>query len=109
MLDERGGHGASLRVDGDQIAVVRSAQYGSRSLRFNSLPVGSARQLVHEVDRAGPLELGQASGEVLHDRRPQRVVGGHAFAHLDDRLDLLAHVVVGDAEDGHVGDLRDGR
>ncbi len=43
---------------------------------------------------------------MLHDRRPQRVVGGDPRSGLDDGLDLLAHVVVGDTEDrgiGHVG------
>ena len=36
----------------------------------------------------------------------QRVVARDAGDRLDDRLDLLAHVVVGDAEHRDVGDLR---
>src|SRR5689334_22873846 len=84
--------GRSRRSDrGLAVGPVRVAQ-----LALQQLPGGLARQLVDEVDRARPLELRQPPLQVLHDRGPQRVVGRRAVAHLDDRLDLLAHVVVGD-------------
>ena len=54
----------------------------------------------------GHLYLPSLPLDVLDDRRAQRVVGGDARQRLDDRLDLLAHVVVGDAEHRDVGDLR---
>src|SRR6185369_2877603 len=65
-----------------------------------------ARQLVDEVDAARPLVLAQPLLDVFRDRRAQRFVARDAFDRLDDRLDLLAHVVVGDAEHRDVGDLR---
>src|SRR4051794_30889186 len=80
---------------------VRVAQ-----LALEQLAGRLARQLVDEVDRAGPLELREPALQELHDRGPQRVVRDRAFAHLDDGLDLLAHVVVGDAEHRDVGDVR---
>src|SRR5712672_3543709 len=62
-------------------------------------------ELAGEVDRPGAFEM----GEVLAAERDQlgggvrsRVEAGHE---LDDGLDFLAEVFVGDAEDRGVGDL----
>src|SRR4051794_11255669 len=85
------------------VGPVRVAQ-----LALQQLAGGLARQLVDEVDRARPLELREPPLQVLHDRGPQSVVRGHTFTDLDDGLDLLAHVVVGDAEHRDVGDVRVG-
>ena len=41
---------------------------------------------------------------MIESRR--RVVGGDACDGLDDGLDLLAHVGIGDAEHSRIGDLR---
>src|SRR5206468_566570 len=72
---------------------------------LQELPCRLARQFLDEIDRAGPLELGEPSREVIHDPLAQRVVGDDAGARLDDRFDLLAHVVVGDSEHGDVADV----
>src|SRR6476661_4706737 len=96
--------GASLRdenrpsathaLDGAVAAFpVRVAQ---RALQ--QLAGGFARQLVHEVDAARPLVFSEPLAHVRHDRLPQLVVGRDAGHRLDDRLDLFAHVLVGDAE-----------
>src|SRR6478752_5518653 len=74
-------------------------------LALQQLARGLTRQLVHEIERARPLELGEPAAQVLHDRVAQRVVGRDAGPRLDDRLDLLPHVVVGDAEHRGVGDV----
>src|SRR5689334_6893557 len=82
---------------------VRIAQ-----LALEELARRLARQLVREVDRARPLELGEPSREALHDRGPQHLVRRDTRRGLDDRLDLLAHVVVGNAEHRDVADPRMG-
>src|SRR3954471_15979988 len=85
------------------VGPVRVAQ-----LALEQLAGGLAGQLVDEVNETRPFDLREPALQVLHDRGPQRVVGGRAVAHLDDGLDLLAHVVVGDAEHRDVGDVRVG-
>ena len=90
------------------MARSRPSQYGIAELALQELAGGLARELVGEVDRLRPLELGEPAGQVLHDRRRQLVAGLVAGSRLDHGLDLLAHVVVGDAEHGDVADARVG-
>ena len=72
---------------------------------FVELAGGEPGELGGEVDRPGAFEV----GEVLAAERDQ--LGGDlrsgvgAGHELDDGLDFLAEVFVGDAEDGGVGDL----
>ena len=108
----RRGIPARIRRGTPALARVRSrwsrpAQYGSRSLRFSSLPVGSRGSSSMKSIDLRPLDTWPAGrsrcsmisrGELRRRRTPG--------SGLDDRLDLLAHVVVGDAEHGDVGDLR---
>ena len=55
----------------------------------------------------GQLELGEACRrQNARSSSAELVAGVDAVGRLDDRLDLLAPVVVGDAEHGDVGDLR---
>src|SRR5664280_3793273 len=84
--------GATLPVGVAQLALVQ-------------LAVGVPGKGLGEVDRLGRLELGQPGGAVLEDLLGQ--LGGRldSLGRLDDRFDLLAPVVVGHAEDGHVADL----
>src|SRR5207247_2376625 len=69
------------------------------------LPARVAGHVVGVVDRPGDLEPGQALAAVrqqlLGELGPGRGPGGR----LDHRLDLLAPVLVRDAEDSRVGDL----
>ena len=67
---------------------------------------GVAGELGAEVDRAGALHVGQVLPAVGDELALEVGAGvGHVDG-LDDRLHLLAEVVVGHAEDGDVGHLR---
>src|SRR5258708_37492686 len=74
-------------------------------LALQQLPAGVARQLADEVDGPGPLHLGQPAFEGGEDLGRELVRRLDAVGRLDDRLDLLAPLLVRDAEDGYVGDL----
>ena len=75
-------------------------------MRFNNLPVGSRGSSSMKSMLRGHLYFPRRVLHVLHDRLAQRVVAGDTRQRLHDRLDLLAHLVVGDAEHRDVGDLR---
>ena len=96
--------GASHQViDAHQICLSVPAQYGSRSGRFWILPAAERGISAHEVDGLGPLvpgELLPAEGDQPAARSSD---GLDAVDRLDDRLDLLAELVVGDADHRHVG------
>ena len=86
-------------------AVARAAfPVGVAELALVELAVGVAWHLGGVVDGARVLLLRDVVAAVVHDRLRGRVVRGPALAELDDGLDLLAGVLVGDAEHGDVGD-----
>src|SRR5690606_4861156 len=75
-------------------------------LALEELAVRLARQLLDVVDRLGPLHLREPALQRREDLGGQPVAGRDALGGLHDGLDLLAPLVVGDAEHGHVRDLR---
>ncbi len=51
-------------------------------------------------------EAGEVYSAVRHQFVDDRVAGLDAFGEFDDGVDTFAHLVVGDADDGDVGDRR---
>src|SRR5579862_1781241 len=68
------------------------------------LAVRVARQLLHEVDALRALVGRQLAPAVLQQLLLQFLARGCSRDQLDDRLHLLAHLRVGNADDGDVGD-----
>src|SRR5580765_784273 len=66
------------------------------------LAVVVSRQLINEVDRAGTLEVGEALTAPINElgRECRRWVD--AGFELDDRLDFLAPLMIGDADGADV-------
>src|SRR5215469_4820785 len=65
-----------------------------------------ARQFRDEVDGFRPLHLRQPAGQPGQNVRSQSVPGLNSGGRLHNRLDLLAPLLIGDAEHCDVGDLR---
>src|SRR5215469_13295016 len=72
---------------------------------LEQLPARVARQFADEVDGLRPLHLREPAGQPGQDVRRQRVSCLDAGSRLHDGLDLLAPVLVRDAEHSDVGDL----
>ena len=85
-----------------QMALAWPCQYGSRSRRLSSLPLGSRGSSATKSMDLGHFILASlpSSEARISAASPSP---GSAPGRLDHRLDLLAPVVVRDAEDGHVG------
>ena len=75
-------------------------------LTLDELAGGRAREFVGEVHRAGRLVPGDGRLHVLDELGRERVGALVAVGELHDGLDLLAHLAVGDADDGDVVDRR---
>src|SRR5579862_7919906 len=80
-----------------------SASVEANQLALAHLAAGLARQLVDELDTARALVVRQVAAG-----RGDDVGGAGALTgpQLDDREHAFAHLRVGDADDGDVGDLR---
>ncbi len=81
----------------------RAGPVGLAQRLLVELAVLPAGQGVGEVDRARALVVRQVGPAEGDDLGLELGAGREARGGLDDRLDLLAHLRLGDAEDGHVG------
>ena len=88
-----------------QMARWRPVQYGSRSSRLSSLPVSVRGNSSRSRSSAAPCSRRGGPGRRRGLGR-QLADASIARRELDGGLDLLAALVVGDAEDGDVGDRR---
>ena len=80
---------------------------GVAQLALGRAPFGSRAAPAAESIDLGSLNLPSRCGAVLEDLGGQLGRGLDPLGRLDDRLDLLAPVVVGDAEHRGVADLRE--
>ena len=81
----------------------RPSQYGARSLNFWSLPVAVRASSSRNSMVVGHLVVGQP----VAAPRPELVLAGRlARRQHDQRLDRLAPLLVGHADDGHLGHRR---
>ena len=73
---------------------------------FIEFPCRQARKLGLEIDRARAFVVGEMVAAIGDQLALHFSAGREARRELHDRLDLLAHLLVGRAEHRGVGDLR---
>ena len=96
----------AVRVSAVSRLRTRPTAYSSRSLPLHHLAGGRARELVAEVELPRHLEVRDALAGVRRQLGRELVTGSRRRGGLDERHDPLAHLVVGHADHGDVGDGR---